>query len=154
MRPLISILSFLLILSACKQPNEPEFKTVENVLLKIKIDKPVITADLVFFNHNHLGAKLELTELEVFMNSVKAADIFQKHSVSVPAKSDFKVPVRFEFSPKEIWKDKKGILGTGINLLTEKSIDLKFTGQVKFRIGGVLIKEKIYFNQKVPLKRT
>lgn len=69
-----------------------------------------LTGDAVFNNPNAIGATVTEVDLDVFINGKKASHVHQNMSVDVPAKAEFRLPLKMDISLKNLMEDGKSQL--------------------------------------------
>lgn len=151
-------LLFLLFIASfwsCTGPQEPVFLRLENAkATNISTKKITITADALFHNPNAIGGTLTATNIDVISNDVKIATVEQNIESILPAQAEFSIPLTFSTSPKELFqKDGKGILGGVINALLDKSVKLKYKGNLTFKLAGISFDSPIDLEEVVDLKK-
>ena len=145
-----------LFISCDIQYKEPEFKRIENIFVEKISDKNItITSDVVFFNPNNVSVYLIGTELDVIANEVKVSHIYQTANTEIPKQSEFKTPIKVNFKPSELVKNKSSIIDLisgGLEYLKDKTIDIKYVGTLEFKVAGIKFDVPVEFEEKVKLK--
>jgi LEA14-like dessication related protein len=149
-RPLLHTLSLAMLLAmmwgGCVLKEPIEFKGIKNVAVDVGIDgKPVLKADVFFFNPNKTKMKLREVNVEVFVDDVKSADVNHSLDVVVPQQSDFSVSVIAQLSMKQ------NLLETMFSLLGGKKYKIAFKGYIRVRVHGLTIKVPVAQSQEVKL---
>ncbi len=125
----------LLTLGACSSPQQPVFKTLENIKFNsITLKKPYsvkLDADAVFHNPNSVGAQIKALDFDVFVNGKKATHVDQEVSSKMPANADFVLPIICSVSLKDVFKDLKLQ-----DLFSPKVIDYKIVGHLTIDLGA------------------
>src|SRR6267154_6459663 len=89
-------------LSACVPKEEIVFKGVKNISVDLSNSgKPVLKADVDFYNPNKVKMKLKEVNVEVFVDGTKSADVKHALDVDIAGQSDFSVPIVAELSLKQ-----------------------------------------------------
>jgi len=110
------------------------------------------TGDDLYHNPNPIGGDSSKTNIDVFAEGVKVATINQSELTSIPANAEFRIPISFTTSPKDLFKkDGKGLLAGAINTFLEKSVHLKYEGTITFGLGGVFFDTPIEYEEDVDL---
>ena len=136
----LSILCFFtfLQLTACTVSENPEFRELKNVKFKsISFSNgpsATFNADAVFFNPNDVGANVTEVDLDFYIDGKKVTNINQNVSAEMNAKSEFVLPLNFEVSLKDIFKDGKSALGS---VLKSRKIKYRVDGTLKVGLGSV-----------------
>ncbi len=138
---------FLLFFVYCCAPKEPVvFKGIKNIILDLGINgKPVLKADVFFFNPNKLKIKLKEVNIEVLVDGTQSAEVKHSLDVIVPGESDFSVPIVAQLTLKE-----SGLLDTMVGLLGGKKYEVALFGYIRISVHGVSVKVPV--SQKEELK--
>lgn len=140
--------SLLLVTFACVPKEEVVFKGVKNISVESDQDnQPVLTAEALFYNPNSARMKLKEIYADVMVNGKPSAQVRQQFKLSIPAKSDFSVPVTAQLSLKEL-----GLLDTIVNLLGGKKYQVQYTGYVRIAVHGVTIKVPFTYQEEIRLR--
>lgn len=147
----ISLISLVL---SCTGPQEPIFTGMENLKVDmISTGRITITGDAVYHNPNAIGGTLTATSINVTVNEVEAATIDQNVEIPVPAQSEFRVPLTFNTTPREIFKrDAGGLLGGVVNALVDKKVKVHYDGQVTVKLAGIAYTAPIEYEEEVEIK--
>lgn len=147
--------AFLLFTFSCSSPQEPVFKTLDNVkTTKANAQEITVTAEAVYFNPNGISLTLSATDIDVFANDVEVAKIAQDLAAEIPAKSEFRIPLTFSAKPRDIYqKDKGGLIGGALNALLNKKVDVRYSGTVTVKMLGIPYTSEIDYEEVVSLKR-
>jgi LEA14-like dessication related protein len=143
---------FFVFLFSCSGPKDPEFKRVENIkhVQKGKLEY-TLTADIIMSNPNPISAKLMKTDLDIFVNDVKVGKVKQRLYTEVSANSEFTIPVKCEFSAAEILKNQNNSIGSLLNVLLDKKVDLQYVGSVKLKVAGLEFDVPVDYKQEIKL---
>src|SRR5258708_610974 len=99
--------SFVMILSAvtllsCVPKEQIVFKGVKDIAVDISDSgKPVLKAEVYFFNPNKVKMRLKEVNVEVLVDGTKSADVKHDLDVSIGGGSDFSVPIVAQLSLKQ-----------------------------------------------------
>jgi LEA14-like dessication related protein len=139
---------FFLMTFSCVPKEEVVFKGVTNIAIETnEQNEPVLKADALFHNPNKEKMKLKEIHVDVLVNGKPSAQVRQKLKLSIPAKSDFSVPVSAQLSLKEL-----GFLDTIVNLLGGKKYDVQYSGFVRIGVHGVTIKVPFTYQEQIRLR--
>lgn len=130
------LLSFILF-TACEGPKDIVFKNMTNVRVT-DYSKKMLTleADVVLNNPNLASVKLVGADVLLSVEGVEVGRAVQTvESVTIPAMSDFAVPLSTQFPLKKLGKG--GILGTALTVLTKKKLEVQYKGKVTVRVMDV-----------------
>ena len=110
-----------------------------------------VTADVVCFNPNKVGAILSDCDFDVYANGKMVSHVHQNGGAAIKADSEFFIPLTVNFSPKKVFK-LKDLLGPGLATLKKKSITLRYQGTVKVALAGNDISIPVDYEDDYPLK--
>lgn len=153
MSRLIYLCAFLFVLSSCSDAvKSPEFKGVENLKIKkATINYAEVDGYAIYHNPNIVGGVLTKTDIDIFVNGKKITKINQKMDVKVPAEDDFKIPVTFNFNPRDLANKEDGILKSVLKNLKNKKVDVQYKGTVTIEILGQAIDVPVDFEDSISL---
>ena len=134
-------------LSSCVPKEQVVFKGVNNVVIDMGADgKPVIKADVLFYNPNKNRMKLKDIDVEVFVDGTKSAEVKHAINLVIPAVSDFSVPLVGTLSLKQ-----SGFLDAVVGLLGGKKYEVVFKGNIRIVVHGITIKVPVAQKQELKL---
>ncbi len=143
MKHVMILLASLCIL-ACEAPQEPTFLKLENVSFNsLVLKKPysvTLKADAIFHNPNVLGAKITEMDFDVFINDKKTTQVRQDVTATMPANSDFTLPIECKIPLKEVFEDLKLK-----DLLSAKVLKYKMDGHLKIGLGNLEVKVPVTY---------
>lgn len=137
MKNLIYFLLIVGILYSCTVRKAPTFIKVDNIqFLSLKNDTVTLQANAYFKNENDIGGKIATDKINVIVNNEEVAHV-SSEEFKVPANKDFSIPLKVFIPTSKLFKNNKsGLLGTLINAVVNKSIDVRFKGEIQYRILG------------------
>lgn len=146
--PFIAILS-IFIFTACEGPKDIVFKNMTNVRITDFANKMItLEADAILHNPNLVSVNLVATDVILSVEGTEVGRAVQtSESVSIPAMSDFTVPLTTEFPLKKIGKG--GILGTALSVLTKKKVEVHYEGTVTVRVMDIDIPIPVDYKREV-----
>ena len=109
--------------------------------------KPLLKGDVYFYNPNKTKMKLKDVDVIVLVDGEKSAEVKQHLNFSVPAQSDFSVPITANLTLKE-----GGLLNTVFGLLGGKKYEVVFTGYIRIGVHGIAIKVPVSQRQEIKLR--
>lgn len=135
------------IVSSGCAPKEPVlFKGIKNIAVDIgNSGKPVLKADVSFFNPNKMSMKLKEVNVDVFVDGVKSAEVKHDLDVVIATQSDFSVPITAQLSLQQ------NLLNTMMSLLGGKKYAVMFKGFIRVRVHGFTIKIPVSQSQELKL---
>lgn len=146
--PFPIVVLLLMATFSCVPKDEVVFKGIKNISIESsQQNEPVLKADALFYNPNKVKMKLKEIYVDVLVNGKPSAQVRQKLKLSIPAESDFSVPVAAQLSLKEL-----GLLDTIVNLLGGKKYDIQYTGYVRIAVHGVTIKVPFTYQEQIRLR--
>lgn len=144
----VMCLSLLVVAFSCLPKEEVVFRGVTNISVEPnEQNEPVLKADALFYNPNKVTMKLKEIYVDVMVNGKPSAQVRQKLKLSIPAGSEFSVPVVAQLALKEL-----GLLDTLVNLLGGKKYEIQYTGYVRVAVHGVTIKVPFSDLEQIRLK--
>jgi LEA14-like dessication related protein len=145
--PAIAPFIFMMAFS-CVPKEEVVFKGVKNISVEAgEQNEPLLKADALFYNPNKEKMKLKEIYVDVMVDGKPSAQVRQKLKLSIPAESDFSVPVAAQLSLKEL-----GLLDTIVNLLGGKKYQIQYKGYVRIAVHGVTIKVPFTYQEELRLR--
>ena len=96
-----------------------------------------LQANAYFKNPNDVGCEVVDTEIKVFVNDLYISDVKQANLIELKAKNEFFVPLKVSIPLNKISKDKSGMLGGMLSVLTNKNVSIKYEGFVTIRKAGI-----------------
>ena len=132
-----SIFFFLvgLLITSCTPKEEIVFKGVKNVVVEAQGIEPILTAEALFNNPNNMRMKLKEIHIDVLVDGKLSAEVRQNLKLSIPAMSDFSVPLTARLSLKDL-----GLVDTIINLIGGKKYEIQYIGFVRVAMHGITVK--------------
>ena len=142
----LAVILFLTLFS-CAPKEEVVFKGIKNIAIDLsESGKPVLTADVFFFNPNKIKMKLKDVNVEVLVDGTKSAEVKHPLGVVIEGRSDFSVPIVAQLSLKQ-----SGFLDTVVGLLGGKKYEVIFTGYIRIGVHGITIKVPVSQKQELKL---
>lgn len=133
----------------CSKPGKPEFRKLENLeISSIKNGNLILNADAVFYNPNPAKVKVQKIDLNIFVNDQEVGSLAQVLDVIIPAKSEFRIPVKLNASTKKL---SGGWLGSAISILGNGSFDLNIKGTATINVLKIPIEIPINHFEKLEL---
>ena len=133
---------------SCVPKEEVVFKGVKNISIETdQQNEPILQAEALFYNPNKVHMKLKEIYVDVLVNGKPSAQVRQSIKLSIPAESEFSVPVAAQLSLKEL-----GLLDTIVNLLGGKKYDIQYAGFVRIAVHGVTIKVPFTYQEELRLR--
>ncbi len=137
MKKTLILFGVLLLIFSCAIKKKPVFLKVDNVKL-IAIDSKTVTlgADAFFENPNHIGGKFYTDSIQVWVNGARLAKVSSR-PFKVPARKKFAIPMVVEIPVKRVFENNKnGILGGLVDSFLNKSIKVRYKGNLYFKTLG------------------
>jgi hypothetical protein len=131
----------------CCKPKEPVvFKGVNNIVFDMSEGKPVLMANVSFFNPNKMKLKLKDVDIEVLVDGAKSAEVKHPINIEIPAQLDFSVPITAQLNIKE------NLLGTVLGLLGGQKYEVVFRGNIRVSMHGIPFKVPVAQKQEIKLR--
>lgn len=131
---LFTILTTLLLFSCSDIAlEEPTLERIEDVDIK-EISKELIdmNAQLVIHNPNGVALDLASADLDVLVDNIVIANIKQTVDAKMPAKAEFKLPVRITLDLAQLYKENPlTAFGKGLQIVSDKKIEVQVKGKIK-----------------------
>lgn len=138
---------YLLTLFSCVPKEEVVFKGVSDIVVDVNdLGKPVLKGNGYFFNPNKVKMKLKEVNVEILVDGTKSAMVKHDLDVTIPAKSDFSVPI-----VAELVLQKNNLLDAVVGLLGGKKYEVVFHGYIRIRVHGIAIKVPVSQKQELKL---
>ncbi len=136
MKKLFYFFSLIFILS-CSVKEKPIFLKVDDLkVISITADTIKLKANAFFKNPNDIGGKLATDEIKVIVNGTEVAQV-SSEEFKVPARDEFSIPLKVIVPSKKVFENNKnGILGGLLNSLLNKSIEVQFKGDIRYKVLG------------------
>lgn len=129
-------------LLSCKQIREPDFKGIENVRTsRLSGSQTTLLLDLHYFNPN--SAKLSLKKADGFawMDGNLLGKFTVDTLIRIPARADFRLPVRLELEMKNVLKN-------SMSALLKTEVTLKIEGKARLGKAGFYINYPVTYEGK------
>jgi hypothetical protein len=128
---------------SCTPKEEIVFKGVKNVVVQAEGIEPILTAEALFNNPNKQRMKLKEIHVDVLVDGKLSAKVRQDLKISIPAMSDFSVPLSAKLSLKDL-----GLVDTIINLIGGKKYEIQYIGFVRVAMHGITIKVPVKYKEE------
>ena len=112
---------------------EPTLERIEDVdIKKINKDRIDMDAHLIINNPNGVALDLASADLEVLVDNIVIANIKQTLDATMPAKAEFKMPVKITLDLAKLYKGNPlTTLGKGLQIMSDKKLEVQFKGNIK-----------------------
>jgi LEA14-like dessication related protein len=142
-----TLLLILLVSVSCTIKQKPTFIKVENIkLINANSNKITLSAEALFNNPNAVGGRINTDGVKVYVNDISFGEI-ETEEFKVPAKNDFKVPLKLQIKTKDLLdKDPNGFLNGLLNSVLNRSLKVRFEGSIQFKTLGI--------NHSYPIDKT
>ncbi|MDB4168373.1 hypothetical protein N9601_07970 [Polaribacter sp.] len=135
MKNRLYFLVLFLLMSSCAVKKKPIFIKVDDVkIVSVTMDTIRLKAAAFFENPNGVGGTISSDKIQII---VKGASIASVYVDEFKARASFSVPLMAVIPTKKVFQNNKnGILGGLINSFLNKSIKLRFKGNLKYKVFG------------------
>ncbi|MCZ6520589.1 MAG: hypothetical protein O6848_03765 [Bacteroidetes bacterium] len=138
----------VLVLTGCRQPVEPEFKTIANLKFsRLQQGQIALEGEAILYNPNKNGVTLLSTDLMVDIEGTQAKVIQQK-KVKIKGQQEFSVPLRVELSLDDI---NNILIPMALDLLAGSKIKMHFKGNIEMKVMGAKFNVPIDHRHKLSL---
>lgn len=129
--PIVITGLIILVFSSCKNLKEPVFNGIQNMRInKLKAGKSLMTLDLAYFNPNEIKARLKEVDGEAWMDSSYLGHFYVDSAVTIPANSNFVIPVKLDVEMKHI-------LRHSLSALLNEQVLITIKGKAKVGKSGI-----------------
>jgi LEA14-like dessication related protein len=137
----------VIVLVSCKDIKDPELIGIDNVKMgKLGIAGSSVTLNIKYFNPNPFNAKLKEAEGDAWMDSTYLGHFKVDTLVSVPASSEFTVPVN-------LIVDMKYLLQNSMAAFMKQEVLIRITGTAKAGRHGFYKKFPLTYEGKQNLAK-
>jgi len=153
LKKILFILFTSVLLISCKFDETPEFVRVSSLnITDYSPESLTLSSDLVFKNPNHVGGILQADDIKVFINNIDMGTLSSPDFI-VPKLNDFSVPIEFEFSYKDIFKDPENLLENILNASIEKKLEVRYVGNLTYKLNVFTYDYPLDYSQEISLKK-
>jgi len=145
-KPLVFLL-LLLLVEACKKPDQDIVLRHINDVVLDATSGPMLKANAIFYNPNDVRGRLRKIDVEIFVNGKKAASVEQSLKMSIPALSEFTVPLEVKLAIKEL-----GVMDTIFGMIGGKTFEVHYKGSLKLSYRGMPINVPVDYKDEVKLR--
>ena len=122
-------LFFMILLSACSEPQSFEFKGLQDIQLdKLTMGKNKIRANVKYYNPNPFSLVLKQIDCKVLLNNGNFTVLKLDTNFTIPANKEFLIPAQLEFQMSDLVKN-------SMELLLNKPVKLNITGNATLSKG-------------------
>lgn len=138
---------------SCENPQQPVFKSVENVRFKsfsiANGGSVTLTGDALFHNPNRLGADVSGVDLDVYINGKMVTHVVQEVNASMSGNSDFTLPLNFKVPLKDAVKDFKFSIN---DIFKKKLVEYQLDGHIDVGLGSVQVSVPVKYKGEEELR--
>ena len=141
------VLLLLFLVSGCRKPEEDiVLRHIRDVVVDAA-SGPVLKANAIFYNPNNMRGRLKKIDVEIFVNGKKAASVEQTLKTSIPAASEFTVPLEVTLAIKEL-----GLMDTIFGMIGGKTFEVHYKGSLRLSYHGFPINVPVDYKDDVKLR--
>lgn len=145
-RPVLVIFLASFLLLSCQKPEEDiVLRHIRDVVVDAS-SEPMLKANAIFYNPNKVRGKLKKIDVEIFVDGKKAAAVDQEMKTSIPAQSEFTVPLEVKLAIKEL-----GLMDTLFGMIGGKTFKIHYKGSLKLSYRGLPINVPVDYKDDVRL---
>lgn len=149
----ITSIIFILFLSSCSKPQEPQFIKIDEIEAEdMSMENVTLNSKLHYHNPNAIGATVKSTDILVTINDISIGNVKQTSVVSIEKSSDFEVPVSISFPPKKILGE-ENLLKSVLQLYSNSKVKVHYKGTMTFTVAGFDFDIPIDYLEEIPLKK-
>lgn len=132
----------LWMLSACSQPQIPEYQAFENFRLsKIAMNETVVSADLKYFNPNEYELQFRRADLDISLNNKFVGKTVLDTLIRIPKRDTFYVPVQMKVNLKQLFSN-------AFSLLLNNEMEVKVNGTIRIGRSGFFMNMPVNYTGK------
>ena len=146
-RKLVPILVVLAIAGGCQKPDQDIVLRHINDVVLDATSGPMLKANAIFYNPNNMRGRLKKIDVEIFVNGKKAASVEQTFKTSIPAASEFTVPLEVRLAIKDL-----GVMDTIFGMIGGKTFEVHYKGSLKLSYRGLPINVPVDYKDDVKLR--
>jgi LEA14-like dessication related protein len=146
-RNLITLLVVFVFVAGCKKPDQDIVLRHINDVVLDATSGPMLKANAIFFNPNDVRGRLKKIDVEIFVNGKKAASVEQELKTTIPAASEFTVPLEVKLAIKEL-----GVMDTIFGMIGGKTFEVHYKGSLKLSYRGFPINVPVDYKDDVRLR--
>ncbi len=152
-RNILFLMCSCFLFHACQSIQDPELTGFTPISVK-KVDRSevILGGQLTYFNPNPIGGRLDQIFLKVYANDVHVSDISQQLDSEIKPRAEFIIPIDIHIPLQSLLKDKGGLLGGIVNVLTQKQVTLKYVGTATLRFGKLELPLVIDKEEEIRIK--
>ena len=137
---------FVSVLSACKKPDQDiVLRHIRDVVVDAS-SEPMLKANAIFYNPNDMRGRLKKIDVDIFVDGKKAASVDQLMKTSIPAQSEFTVPLEVKLAIKEL-----GLMDTIFGMIGGRKFKIHYKGSLKLSYRGLPINVPVDYKDEVRL---
>lgn len=137
----------LIVAGGCKKPDQDIVLRHINDVVLDATSGPMLKANAIFYNPNDMRGRLRKIDVEIFVNGKKAASVEQTLRTSIPAASEFAVPLEVRLAIKEL-----GVMDTIFGMIGGKTFEIHYKGSLKLSYRGFPINVPVDYKDDVRLR--
>ena len=142
------VFGLLLLLSgsACKPKEDIVLRNVRDIVIDAN-SEPTLKAQAILYNPNNIRIKLRKIEIDVYVNGKKSGRVDQEPKMTIPAVSEFTVPLEVKLNMKEL-----GLLDTIFGMIGGKKLKVEYKGSISVTYRGVPIRIPVNHQSEVAFR--
>lgn len=137
----------LIVAGGCKKPDQDIVLRHINDVVLDATSGPMLKANAIFYNPNGMRGRLRKIDVEIFVNGKKAASVEQTLRTSIPAASEFTVPLEVRLAIKEL-----GVMDTIFGMIGGKTFEVHYKGSLKLSYRGFPVNVPVDYKDDVRLR--
>lgn len=127
------ILCLSVALYSCTSIEDPTLERIEDVKINEMSKKRLdMDAHMIIMNPNGFALDLASADMKAYVDNVELATITQTYDTSMPANSEFKMPISITMDLEKLYsKNPMAAIGKGLQIMSERKIEVLFKGTIK-----------------------
>jgi len=134
--------SFLLfILSGCQQPQTPEYRGIESLLItKIGVNQSLVSGHIKFYNPNHYSLKMTHADVIILLEDKESGHCIIDSTINIPKLDSFYIPV-------SVSVNLGNIVSNAFQLLLKGKVKINAEGFVKLKKDGIGFRVPVHYEE-------
>ena len=131
----------LILMSSCNSIQNPTLDRIEGVTVnEMNTNKLVLDANMVLKNPNIFALDLAEADLKAIVDDIELATIKQSYETSMPANSEFNMPVSINLNLADLYKENPlTAISKGLKIMGDRKLDIKFVGTISVGRGSAKV---------------
>lgn len=135
----------MLLFYSCESIKNPTLISIENVIIdELSTSTVSMNVDAILNNENSFALDLASAELQILVDDIEVAKIFQTFDTSMPGRSEFPMPLYIKMDLKQLAKDNPiAAVTQGLKIMSERQLNVQLLGTIRVGKGSAKIEVPI-----------